>query len=237
MARLVPGLQGVPEGAFGPGVRDLAQQLSKEAAHGRAVEGQGVRRTKAPWLGGMDYGPGGSSCERPGETLEGRLTIRANSPKRNAPPVSGLSPGGAKSDGTSIGAKRLGGLPALDIALRPAPQPTASPMSGPRLRDPFPKSRCVRRELYPKGASYRPNASRRLRDNCGQAIAPDLTFTSGGPKHDPLSVSRQRKAGEASGPRHGQGSYTELKSVASTPHPSLAGEGRHSGTRTYGEMR
>ena len=160
------------------------------------------------------------------------MTYQANRRKRNAPQVSGESPWGARL----VAQPELLREPANCRVLRNSTQPLGL-ICRPRLRDPFSKSRCVRRELYPKGASYRPTGSRGLRDNCGQTIAPDPTCRSDGPKHDPLLVGRQRKAGEAIGSRYEQGSYTELKSVASTPHPSQAREGRHSGTRTYGRTR
>lgn len=157
------------------------------------------------------------------------MTESANHRTNDLGRVSGESPRPIRTVASSKSLRK----PAQHIVLRSAPQPPET-MSHPRLRDPFPKSRCVRRELYPRGASYRPTASRRLRDNCGLR-PPSRYLKPDGPYHDPLSVGRQRKAGEASGPRYGQGSYTELKSVASTPHPSPAREGRHSGMRTYGE--
>lgn len=157
------------------------------------------------------------------------MTESANRPTKDLGPVSGESPGPIRTVAASKAVAKRNQC----IVLRSEPQPPGL-ICRPRLRDPYPKSRCVRRELYPKGASYRPTASRRLRDNCGLR-PPSRYLKPDGPYHDPLLVGRQRKAGEASGPRYGQGSYTELKSVASTPHPSPAREGRHSGMRTYGE--
>lgn len=154
-----------------------------------------------------------------------RLTDSANPRTKATAPVSGKSPGAARS----VASTRCFRRPAHSRVLRETAQHPGL-MSYPRLRDPVPKSRCVRRELYPEGASYRPTGSRSLRDNCGRN--PPSRLAGRTAQNHPL-LTGSSAAGEASGPRYGQGSYTELKSVASTPHPSPDGEGRLSGKETH----
>lgn len=104
-------------------------------------------------------------------------------------------------------------------------------MCCPRLRDPVPKSRCVRRELCPRGISDRPEGSRGSGDNHGPSRP--RSGRSSRTAHTTPYVGRI-KAGERLAPDTGQGGYLELKSVSFAPRPSLTGEGRNSGKRTYG---
>lgn len=155
----------------------------------------------------------------------GPLTDSANPWTKELGPVSSESPGPV----WTVAASKCFRRPFDFRVLRQAAQPPDL-MSRSRLRDPVSKSRCVRRELCPEGTSYRPTASRRLRDNCGRK--PPSRLSGRTAQNHPL-LAGSRAAGEASGPRYGQGSYTELKSVASTPHPSPDGEGRLSGKETH----
>lgn len=75
----------------------------------------------------------------------------------------------------------------------------------------LPKTRGARRELRPKGTSDRPTG-RTWPEGKPRALCPRASLQAGRPKHDPLVVGRL-KAGEATGPRYGQGGYTELESV------------------------
>lgn len=107
------------------------------------------------------------------------------------------------------------------------------PMCRSRLPLPDPKSGGVRRELCPRGISYRSDGSCDLGDNHGPS-RPRAGLQAGRPKHDPL-VTGSLAAGEATGPRYGQGGYLELESMPSDPRPfSREAGGEGSGKRTYG---
>lgn len=101
-------------------------------------------------------------------------------------------------------------------------------MCRPRLLLPVFKSRCARRELCPKGTSYRPNG-RTWPEGQPRASTPPILLNTR--RTAPLTPAASRRG--ATGPRYGQGGYTGLESVSLSRVPSQCGRGG-SRKRTYG---